>query len=179
MIRLTPPKPVTALLLAVLAGPAVAQTPAIPDITAEAWPHPVGDHLPLRVIMTDAVRARHYSEGSRVHGGVLKVDYRISCEGDDCPAPTLRTGTTVIPCGQQEGGVLHYRIAHLRGRGELTIRLHITGIRFEPWRQEWIDRANARHSPWPNGDPACAEGTYSPARASTGSHWTSTPATVR
>ncbi len=71
---------IAALLLAALAAPAAAQDPvSIPDITAETWPHPIGDYLPLRVIMTDARRARRYDEGSRVRGGVLRVDYRISC----------------------------------------------------------------------------------------------------
>ncbi len=175
MIRLT--RLAALLLQAVLTGPAAAETPAIPDITAEAWPHPIGDYLPLRVIITNSIRAQTYADGDRVHGGVLKVDYRISCEGENCPFGTLKTGTTVIPCGQQEGGVLHYRIAHLEG--PLTIRLHITGIRFEPWRQEWIDRVNDRYRPWPNGALACPAGAYSPAQASTGSNWISPPATVR
>ncbi len=114
-----------------------------------------------------------------MHGGVLKVDYRIGCEGENCPAETLRAGTTTIPCGQQEGGGLHYGIAHLKGKGDLTIKLHITKVRFEPWKQEWIDRVNDRYRPWPNGALACPEGSYSQTEVTSGSNWMSPPATVR
>ncbi len=182
MTRFTPPpfRFIAALLLAALAAPAAAQTPgSIPDVTAEVWPHPIGDYLPLRVIITNSIKAHDYTEGDRVKGGVLKVDYRISCTGENCPAPTLRTGTTTIPCGQQEGGVLHYRIAHLKDQGPLTLRLHITKIAFQAWEQDLIDRINDRHRHWPNGDRACPTGSYSPTTVTSGSNWMSPPATVR
>ncbi len=51
-------------------GPATAQAPeAVPDVTAVAWPQPIGDYLPLHVIMTDARMAHRYDEGSRVKSG--------------------------------------------------------------------------------------------------------------
>ena len=182
MIRLTPPRLAALLLLVVLTGPAAAETP-IPDITAEAWPHPIGDYLPLRVIITNSINARNYANGDRVHGGVLTVDYRISCEavgeGAACPSSTLRTGTTTIPCGEQEGGMMHYNIAHLKGKGPLTIKLIITAIRFHAWGEDTINRVNDRYRPWPNGTLACPVGSYSSVQASTGPNWTSPPATVR
>ena len=111
------------------------------------------------------------TDGDRVHGGVLKVDCPISCEAAtetaSCPAATLRTGTTVIACGEQEGGVMHDNIAHLK---PLTVKLHITEIRFESWRQGWIDRVNDQYSPWPNGTPACADGSDSPTSVSNGTN---------
>ncbi len=187
MTRLPPPSPLrfaAALLLAAFAAPAPAQTPTtIPDITAEAWAHPIGDYLPLRVIITDSIDARYYTEVDRVHGGVLKVDYRITCEDSDgvngCPRATLKTGTTVISCGQREGGGLHYRIADLKGKGPLTIKLVITGIRFQAWEEDLIASINQRHRSWPNDDPACPSGGYSPDTAASGSNWTSLAATVR
>ena len=183
-IRLT--ARLAAALLTLLVGTAAAQTPppptAIPDITAESWPHAIGDYLPLRVIITNSRNARNYEDGDRVHGGVLKVDYRISCEaageGASCPSPTLKTGTTTIPCGEQEGGVLHSKIAHLKGRGPLTIKLVITGIRFVPWPQQWIDRVNDRYRPWPNGQLSCEPGSYTSTSVSSGPNWISDPATV-
>ncbi len=179
MIRL-PPLALLATALLALAAPAPAQTPAaIPDITAEVWPHPIGDYLPLRIIITNSINAYSYTDGDRVHGGALKVDYRISCTGENCPAPTLRTGTTTIPCGQQEGGVLHYRIAHLKDRGPLTLRLHITKITFQAWEQDLIDRINDRHRPWPNDDLACPTGNYSSTTVTSGPNWMSPPAMVR
>ena len=168
-----------AALLVLWGGAAAAQSPAIPDITAEAWPHPIGDYLPLRVIITNSRNAWNYEDGDRVDGGVLKVDYRISCEGTNCPSPTLKTGTTTIPCGEQEGGMLHYKIAHLKGKGPLTVKLVITSVRFESWPQQWIDRVNDRYRPWPNGRLACEPGSYSPTSVTSGSNWISEPATMR
>ncbi len=96
--------------------------------------------------------ARHYTDGDRVHGGVLKVEYLINCAAADdakesCPRPTLKTGTTTIACGEQEGGVLHYKIAHLKGKGPLNIKLVITGVRFEAREQEAIERINNQYRP--------------------------------
>ena len=145
MTRFTPFRFITALLLAALAAPAAAQTPgSIPDVTAEVWPHPIGDYLPLRVIITNSIGARDYTEGDRV-----------------------------------KGGVLHYRIAHLKDRGPLTLRLHITKIAFQAWAQDLIDRINERHRNWPNDNLACPTGSYSPTTVTSGPNWMSPPATVR
>ncbi len=93
-------------------------------------------------------------------------------------AETLRTGTTTIPCGEQEGGVLHYGIAHLRGKGSLTIKLEITGIRFEAWDEVTIKAVNNRYRPWPSGTLACPSGSYSPTAVTSGTNWISTPVMV-
>ncbi len=180
MIRLT--TPIVAILFSLWGGVVAAQDPPpsgpIPDVTAEVWPYLIGDRIVSRVIITNSINARSYEVGDRVRGGNLRLHYSVTCEGANCPSPTLQTGKTVISCGQQEGIVKSVNIGHLKGKGPLTIKLIINSIEFEAFENSVIDRVNDQYPAWPNGMLACPIGTYEPDLTTSGSNWTSAAVTV-